>query len=88
MSVRIKDVVVGGVYATVECRQRRVTRIVRGRVYYELRQGRGEPGWVAAEMLGHGVPTVRAFALACVQLIERPGAGPARATRGGDAPVA
>lgn len=68
MSLKIEDIVVGGVYKTANNQERRVLDIKDGKVYYESRGGNVKNKWEQ----GHNStnpPSLEKFAEAVVEKI-------------------
>ena len=71
MSITQADVVVGGIYATENNQERRVTRIENGTVFYESRGGNVESDWSHGHTLANP-PALENFAAACTRVVSRP----------------
>ncbi len=68
MSLRIEDIVVGGVYKTANNQERRVIDIKDGKVYYESRGGNVKNEWSFGHTLATP-PSLEKFAEAVVEKI-------------------
>lgn len=71
MPIAQSDVVVGGIYATANNQERRVTRIDNGSVYYEARGGNAQNEWNFGSSLSNP-PSLESFANACDRIISKP----------------
>lgn len=68
MPIQISDVVVGGIYATANNQERRVSRIDQGKVFYESRGGNENNEWAPGHTLA-SPPSIESFADACDRII-------------------
>jgi len=71
MPILKSEVVVGGVYATDNNQERRVTKIENGKVYYESRGGNVNSAWSPGHPLANP-PSIETFAAACSRVISKP----------------
>jgi len=71
MPILETQIVVGGIYATPTNQERRVTKIMDGRVYYDARGGNAQNDWGPAHTLANP-PTLQTFAQACDRVISVP----------------
>ena len=71
MPIPENQVVVGGIYATPNNQERRVTDINNGMVYYEARGGNVQNDWGPAHALANP-PALATFAQACDRVIYIP----------------
>lgn len=71
MSILLSDVVVNGVYATEGNQERRVLKVVGGKVFYESRGGNVKNEWAPGHTLANP-PSIDAFAEACSHVISKP----------------
>ena len=68
MPVKISEVIVGGVYATTNNQERRVTKIADGNVFYESRGGNVKNDWAPGHTLA-SPPSIEDFSDACDKVI-------------------
>lgn len=68
MSLRITDIVVGGIYKTANNQERKVTDIKDGKVYYESRGGNVKNEWSHGYTLA-SPPSIEKFAEAVEEKI-------------------
>jgi hypothetical protein len=76
MPISAAEVVVGGIYATATNQHRRVSNIVRGKVYYDTRGGNVMNKWAPGPPKSSS-PSVESFAAACDKVISKPATGKA-----------
>ena len=71
MPIPVSEVVVGGIYATANNQERRVTRIENRKVIYESRGGNVKNDWGPGSTLANP-PSLEIFAEACDRVISKP----------------
>ena len=70
MAIDISEIVVGGIYATANNQERRVTKIENGKVFYESRGGNVKNDWAPGHTLA-SPPSIENFAEACEKVISK-----------------
>ena len=71
MAIAELDVVVGGIYATASNQERRVKKIVNGKIEYESRGGNVRSAWGFGSPKS-ALPTLKKFAEDCDRVISKP----------------